>query len=89
MPPTEPGLEPVVNRRRALTGGIALAVLGLGMPACSSPPAPPAVDELESQLALARHDSELAAAAAPGADKLVSEAILSARAEVGLSWRLR
>lgn len=81
MPPTEPGFEPVVNRRRALTGGIALAVLGLGMPACSAPPAPPAVDELESQLALARHDSELAAAAAPGADKLVSAALTEVAAE--------
>ena len=81
MPPTEPGFELVVSRRRALTGGIALVVLGLGVPACNSPPAAPAVDELESQLTLARHDSELAAAAAPGADKLVSAALTEVAAE--------
>ncbi len=44
--------------------------------ACSSPPAPPAVDELESQLKLARHDSELAAAAAAAAAKPVSAALI-------------
>ena len=63
---TEPGFEPVVNRRRVLTGGVALAVLAIATPACSSPPAPPAVDELEAQLTLARQDSELATACSRG-----------------------
>ncbi|MGA8124186.1 MAG: hypothetical protein WB967_08175, partial [Mycobacterium sp.] len=72
MPRTEPGFEPVVSRRRALAGGVALAALGIAVPACSSPPAPPAVDELVSQLALARRDNELAAAAAAAAVSPVS-----------------
>ncbi|HYB39314.1 MAG TPA: hypothetical protein VEF72_28720 [Mycobacterium sp.] len=55
---------PAVSRRRLLAGGAALAVLGVVAPACGSPPPPPAVDDLQSQLELARHDSELAAAAA-------------------------
>ena len=50
MPRTLPGVRPVVSRRRVLAGGAALAVLGMTAPACSSPPAPPAVDELEAQL---------------------------------------
>lgn len=55
---------PVVNRRRVLAGGVMLAVLGAVTPACGSRPSPPAVDELESQLTLARRDGELATAAA-------------------------
>jgi hypothetical protein len=47
-----------------LAGGTALAVLGTVASACGAPPPPPNVDDLESQLNLARHDSELAAAAA-------------------------
>jgi hypothetical protein len=48
-----------------LAGGAALVVFGIATPACGSPPEqPPAVDELESQLTFARHDSELAAAEA-------------------------
>jgi hypothetical protein len=58
-----------------LAGGVALAVLGIAVPACTSPPAPPAVDELVSQLALARRDSELAAAAAAAAANPVSAAL--------------
>jgi hypothetical protein len=77
----EPGFEPVVNRRRVLTGGVALAVLAIATPACSSPPAPPAVDELEAQLALARQDSDLAAAAAQGASEQVSRALKQVAAE--------
>jgi hypothetical protein len=78
---SEPGFEPVVNRRRVLTGGVALAALAIAMPACSSPPAPPAVDEFEAQLALARHDSELATAAAAGASQAVSAALTQVAAE--------
>ena len=64
-----------------LAGGAALAVLGMAVPACSSPPAPPAVDELESQLTLARHDSELATAAATAAPTPVSAALTEVAAE--------
>ena len=81
MPSTEPGFRPVVSRRRVLAGGAALAVLGMAVPACSSPPAPPAVDELESQLTLARRDSELAAAAAAAAETPVSAALTEVAAE--------
>ncbi len=77
----EPDFEPVVNRRRVLTGGVALAALAIAAPACSSPPAPPAVDELEAQLSLARQDSELATAAAVGADQQVSRALKQVAAE--------
>jgi hypothetical protein len=78
---TEPGFEPAVNRRRLLTGGVLLAVLAIATPACSSPPAPPAVDELEAQLTQARQDSELAIAAAAGASQAVSTALKQVAAE--------
>jgi hypothetical protein len=78
---TEPGFEPVVNRRRVLTGGVALAVLVIAAPACSSPPAPPAVDELEAQLTLARQDSALATAAAAGTSQAVSTALTQVAGE--------
>jgi hypothetical protein len=71
----------MVNRRRVLTGGVALAVLALAAPGCSSPPAPPAVDELEAQLTLARQDSELATAAAVGAEQQVGAALKEVAAE--------
>jgi hypothetical protein len=79
---TGPGFEPVFNRRRVLTGGAALAALAIATPACSSPPAPPpAVDELEAQLTLARQDSELATAAAAGAAQAVGTALTQVAAE--------
>jgi hypothetical protein len=77
----EPGFNPIVSRRRLLLGGAALAVLGSAVPACSSPPAPPAVDELEAQLTLARRDSELATAAAVGASQPVNAALIEVAAE--------
>lgn len=77
----EPGIEPVVTRRRVLAGGVALAALSIAAPACSSPPAPPAVDELEEQLTLARQDSELATAAAVGTDQQVGQALKQVAAE--------
>jgi len=77
----EPGFEPVVNRRRVLTGGVVLAALAISAPACSSPPAPPAVDELEEQLSLARQDSELATTAAAGTDQQVGRALKQVAAE--------
>ena len=77
----EPDVDLAVNRRRVLTGGVALAVLAVATPACSSPPAPPAVDELEAQLSLARQDSELATAAAVGASQQVNTALKQVAAE--------
>jgi hypothetical protein len=77
----EPDVDPVVNRRRVLTGGVALAALAIATPACSSPPAPPVVDELEAQLSLARQDSELATAAALGASQQVNTALKQVAAE--------
>jgi hypothetical protein len=77
----EPVFEPVVNRRRVLTGGVALAALAIATPACSSPPAPPAVDELEAQLTLARQDSALAAASAAGASEQVGKVLTQVAAE--------
>ena len=77
----EPDVDPVVNRRRVLTGGVALAVLAIATPACTSPPAPPVVDELEAQLSLARQDSELATAAAVGAPQQVNTALKQVAAE--------
>ena len=62
-------------------GGAALAVLGSAVPACSSPPAPPGVDELEAQLTLAERDSELATAAAAGASQPVNAALIEVAAE--------
>jgi hypothetical protein len=64
-----------------LAGGAALAALALTVSACSSPPEPPAIDELESQLKLARHDSELATAAAAAAAKPVSAALTEVASE--------
>ena len=77
----EPGFDPIVSRRRVLVGGAALAVLAMAVPACSSPPAPPTVDELEAQLTLARRDSELATAAAVGAPQPVNAALIEVAAE--------
>ncbi len=77
----EPGFHPIVSRRRVLVGGAALAALGMAVPACSSPPAPPSVDELEAQLTLARQDSALATAAAVGASQPVSAALTEVAAE--------
>lgn len=81
MLPAEPDFDPVVNRRRVLTGGVALAALAIATPACSSPPAPPTVDELEAQVSLARQDSELAMAAAVGASEQVNRALKQVASE--------
>lgn len=81
MPRALPVIRPVFSRRQVLAGGAAIAVFGMTGSACSSPPAPPAVDELESQLKLAQHDSELATAAAAAAAKPVSTALREVAAE--------
>jgi hypothetical protein len=83
VPRTTPVLRPVISRRRVLTAGAALAVFGMTVTACSSKPAPPKVDELESQLKLARHDSELATAAAAAAVQPVSTALTEVASERG------
>jgi hypothetical protein len=60
-----PRAVPVINRRGALAGGAALAVLGVVVSACGeSPSKPPAVEELLGPLDQARRDSALASAAA-------------------------
>ncbi|MBO0880304.1 MAG: hypothetical protein J2P17_08110 [Mycobacterium sp.] len=64
-----------------LAGGAALAVLGITVSACSSQPAPPKVDELESQWKLAQHDSEQATAAAGAAAQPVSAALTEVASE--------
>jgi hypothetical protein len=83
MLPSGPVFEPIVNRRRVLAGAVTLAALALTAPACSAPPAPPAVDELEAQLTLARQDSELATAAAVGAEPPVHAALTQVATERG------
>src|SRR5215813_5148514 len=82
VPRAEPVLRPI-SRRRVLAGTAALAVLGMTMSACSSQPAPPKVDELESQLKLARQDSELANAAAAAAAQPVGAALTQVASERG------
>ncbi|MGA9679420.1 MAG: hypothetical protein WBR28_30525, partial [Mycobacterium sp.] len=60
-----PSAVPVISRRGVLAGGAALAVLGVGVSACSqSPPKPPAVEELLGPLDQARRNSTVASAAA-------------------------
>ena len=60
-----PSAVPVISRRGVLAGGAALAVLGVGVSACShSRPKPPAVEELLGPLDQARRDSAVASAAA-------------------------
>jgi hypothetical protein len=81
VPRTEPVLRPAISRRHVLAGGAALAMLGITVSACSSQPAPPKVDELESQWKLARHDSEQATAAAAAAAQPVSAALTEVASE--------
>lgn len=78
MPPT----VPVVTRRRVLAGGAALAVLGITATACGSrQEQPPAVDPLKAQLTLARHDSDMAAAAATVESPRVAAALKQVASE--------
>jgi hypothetical protein len=81
VPPTEPAFKPVVERRRVLVGCAVLAVAGITGSGCGSQPAPPSIDELESQLERARHDSELATAAAKGAPQRVRAALTEVASE--------
>jgi hypothetical protein len=59
-----------------LAGGAVIAALGATGAACgSSPEQPPPVDELEAQLTLARHDSELATAAVVAESSTIAAAL--------------
>ncbi len=75
---------PGISRRRLLADGgrglLALAVVGPAAAACG-PSKPPEPDPLEAQLAAARQDSELAAAAARGAKPEVSPALSEVAAQ--------
>lgn len=51
---------PVVSRRRMLFGTAVLAALGVTGAACGKPPPPPDLDDLMTQLDMARGDSQLA-----------------------------
>lgn len=70
LDPTPGAAAPMLNRRRALTGGgrglLALALVGTAAAACGSSGAP-GPDPLEAQLEAARRDSDLASAAAKAA----------------------
>ncbi|BBU23441.1 hypothetical protein [Mycobacterium xenopi] len=72
---------PVVTRRRVLAGGTVLAVLGAVASACGSGQPPQQVDELDAQSRQARHDSELATAAAAGAPPQMAAALKQVAAE--------
>lgn len=70
LDPTPGAAAPMLNRRRALTGGgrglLALALVGTAAAACG-PSGPSGPDPLEAQLEAARRDSDLASAAAKAA----------------------
>ncbi|MEX0580623.1 MAG: hypothetical protein WD228_05885 [Mycobacterium sp.] len=77
------GPEPVLSRRRVLTGGGGLLALGLTVStaaACGSG-RPKGPDPLQSVLAAARSNSELAAAAASTAPTQLAPALLVISAE--------
>lgn len=76
-----PSTAPVVSRRRVLVGGAAFAVLGAVATGCGKPPPPPRADDLKAQLELARHDSELAAAAATAAVAPMAAALTEVASE--------
>ncbi|TAM63382.1 hypothetical protein [Mycobacterium sp.] len=59
-----PSAVPFVNRRDVLSGGAALAALGVVSACGKSAPKPPPVEQLLGPLDQARHDSTLAGAAA-------------------------
>lgn len=61
-----PSTPPAISRRRVLVGAATLALAGVAASACAED-APPPVDPLQTQLDLARRDSDLAAKAAPAA----------------------
>lgn len=82
----DPSPFPAITRRRVLAAGgrgLALvALLGAAGTACGTAP-PPEPDPLEQQAELARHDSELAAAAARTAPPTLASALTEVAAERG------
>jgi len=80
----DPSPFPGISRRRELVGGgrglALLAVVGAAGTACGTAP-PPEPDPLEQQAELARHDSELAAAAAKAAPPSLAPALTEVAAE--------
>ncbi|MGY4709932.1 hypothetical protein ACXDF8_10330 [Mycolicibacterium sp. CBM1] len=82
----DPSSFPGITRRRVLLDGarglVALALVGAASTACGSD-APPEPDPLEQQVELARHDSELAAAAAKVAPPTLAPVLTEVAAERG------
>ena len=76
-----PGSLPAVSRRRMLLGTAALAALGVSAAACGESPPPPDLDDLVSQLDLARSDSQLALDAATTATPRLRPALTTVAAE--------
>lgn len=76
-----PSATPAVSRRSVLLGAAALAVLGAGATACGTKPPPPEIDDLKSQLDLARRDSDMARAAATAADNFYAPPLTVVAAE--------
>ena len=80
------GVVPALTRRRVLLDGgrglVLLALLGGATTACGSA-GPTGPDPLEQQLDLARHDSELATAAATAVTPALARALTEVAAERG------
>ena len=78
------GVVPALTRRRVLLDGgrglVLLGLLGAAVTACGTG-APVSPDPLEQQLELARHDSEVATAAAKAAPAALARALTEAAAE--------
>lgn len=76
-----PSPLPAVSRRHMLLGTAALAAFGLTAAACGESPPPPDLDDLVSQLDLARSDSQLALDAAATARPRLRPALTTVAAE--------
>ncbi|MFY9920220.1 MAG: hypothetical protein WAL26_17770 [Mycobacterium sp.] len=70
-----PSALPVVSRRRMLFGTAVLAALGVTGAACGKPPPPPDLDDLMTQLDMARSDSQLASDASATANPRMRPAL--------------
>ena len=76
-----PSALPVVSRRRMLVGTAALAALGVTGAACGKPPPPPDLDDLMTQLDMARSDSQLASETATTAQPPMRPALAAVSSE--------
>jgi hypothetical protein len=72
---------PAFSRRRMLLGTAALAALGATAAACGKPPPPPDLDDLMTQLDMARSDSRLASDAATAAIPAMRPALAAVSSE--------